>query len=91
MAIDAYVSEIFPIKCSGRDVHGKEVLTKPVEVKVKVYKNFRSNTISGMVNCPYNVGGHGQRCKASHPDVDKVGEGIGCPYSFDIPSALEKK
>lgn len=45
--------------------------------------------ISSIVKCKYNTGGHGQRCKASHPDTDKVGEGIICPYSFDIFNRLD--
>ncbi len=27
---------------------------------------------------------NGQRCKASHSDIDKQGDGIFCPCSFDI-------
>ena len=90
MAIDNYVKQIYPIQCRGRDRKGNEVLETPVEAEVKIY-NSGSNTISSDVECPYNTGGHGQRCKASHPDVDKKWGGIGCPYSFDIPYAFEKR
>jgi len=41
------------------------------------------------VNCIHNTGGHGDRCKASHPDKDKFGKRIWCPYSFDFPYVLE--
>ncbi len=94
MPIDKYVQQVFPIECMGRDINGNEVLAEPVEVKVRIYKFLGNNTISSEVECPYNTGGHRQRCKASHPKIDKillVGEGVGCPYSFDIPYALEKK
>ncbi|MBS3107835.1 hypothetical protein J4468_02860 [Candidatus Woesearchaeota archaeon] len=91
MAIDEYVTQTYPIECKGRNEVGDEVLDTPVSVKVKIDKSMGSNMISSNVECPYNTGGHGQRCKASHPQVDKVGKGVGCPYSFDIPYALEVK
>lgn len=92
MSVDKYVEQNFPVECKGRDDEGNEVLDKPVAVNVKVYKSPGSSRISSLVECPYNTGGHGQRCKASHPPgVDKVGQGVICPYSFDIPYALEKK
>ena len=91
MTIDEYVTQTYPIECKGRNEIWDEVLDIPVSVKVEIHKSPRSNMISSNVECPYNTGGHGQRCKASHPKVDKVGEGVGCPYSFDIPYALEVK
>lgn len=94
MSIDAYIETTFPVQCKGRDKDMKEVLKEPVEVKVKVYKSPGSNMISSIVECPYNIGGHGQRygqrCKASHPGVDWKGKGISCVYSFDLPYALEQ-
>jgi len=81
----------FPIKCWGRDSKGEHTLEKAVKVEVQVYQIPNTNMISSSVSCKYNVGGHGQRCKASHPKVNKVGKGIICPYSFDIPYALEIK
>ncbi|HLC81273.1 MAG TPA: hypothetical protein VJH68_01325 [Candidatus Nanoarchaeia archaeon] len=89
MAIDGYVTQTYPIECKGRNEVGDEVLDTPVSVKVEIHKSSGSNMISSNAECPYNTGGHGQRCKASHPDVDKIGEGVGCPYNFDIPYALE--
>lgn len=91
MRVEEFVEQKFPIECKGRDNLGNDVLEKPVEVTVHIHKSPGSNTISSEVKCRYNTGSHGQRCKASHPEVDKVGEGIGCPYSFDIPYALEVK
>ena len=91
MELSQYVEQTFPIQCKGRNSGGSEVLEKPVEVKVKIHKSPGSNDISSIVECPYNTGGHGQRCDASHPKVDKINEGVGCPYSFDIPYALEKR
>jgi hypothetical protein len=90
MNVEDYVEQNFPIKCGGRNKKGSEVLTEPIEVSIKVYKSPNSNDLSSIIDCPYNTGGHGQRCKASHPKgVDKIGEGVICPYSFDIPYALE--
>jgi len=86
-----YVQATFPIECKGRDSRGREVLDKPVSANVKISKSPGSNELTSLVECCYNTGGHGQRCKASHPDVDKVGEGIGCPYSFDVPYAFDKR
>jgi len=79
------------VECKGRNEAGDEVLATPVSVEVEISRRPGSNMISSNVNCPYNTGGHGQRCRASHPKTDKVGEGVGCPYSFDIPYALETK
>ncbi len=90
--LSQYQVQTYNIQCRGRDSAGKEVLQNPVDVSVKISKSPDSNDISSMVECPHNTGGHGQRCKASHPPgVDKVGEGVGCPYSFDVPYALEIK
>jgi len=88
-----YLERVFPIKCKGRDAWGREVLKKAIKVKVRISNSCTETSISADVeDCPYNTGGHGQRCKASHPHIDKIGEeGIGCPYAFDIPYALEKK
>ena len=86
-----YLEQIFPVRCKGRDSEGEEVLCTAVKAEVKISQGPDSDMISSSVYCKYNTGGHGQRCKASHPKVDKVGEGVGCPYSFDIPYALEKK
>ena len=80
----------FTVICKGRDKYRKEVLEEGVEVTVTMFQGYGSNIISSSVNdCPYNTGAHGQRCKASHPEQDKVGEGVGCPYSFDAPYAFE--
>ncbi len=82
---------IFPIKCRGRDLEKKEVLPEPMAVEVSVHQSIGDEkNILLSVKCPYNTGGHGQRCKASHPKVDKIGDGIGCPYAIDIPYALDK-
>jgi hypothetical protein len=89
MAIDEYVAQTYPIECKGRNNVGDEVLDTPVGVKIEIHKSPGSSMISSNVECLYNAGGHGQRCKASHPEVDKVKEGVGCPYSFDIPYAFE--
>ena len=74
---------IFNIKCFGRSRPGVECLEEPVDAKVKVrqvYENIHMD-----VECPHNTGGHGQRCCASHPGKDKVGDGVYCPYSIDVP------
>ena len=88
--IDSYVSVVFPIECKGRDSAGHLALKDAIDVKVKIYKRPGGSDISSLVECSYNTGGHGQRCKASHPEVDKEGEGVICPYSFDLPYALDE-
>ncbi len=89
MAVDECVTQTYPIKCKGRDKSGNEVLSDAVSVEVEIYQRPGSNTILSIVQCQYTAGGHGERCKASHPDVDKVWKGVGCPYSFYIPYAPE--
>lgn len=80
----------FTISCYGRGFDGSPVLQKPVTVKVCVTQSGKM-TISLNVVCQHNTGGHGQRCKASHPNVDKVGDGVSCIYSVDIPFAFDKR
>ena len=89
--VDDFVEQVYPVLCQGRDRYGHKALEKPIEVSVKIQKSPGCSTISSLVDCQYNTGGHGQRCKASHPGVDKKWGGINCPYSFDVPYALEKK
>lgn len=92
MAKYAYLEMVFPIQCRGYDKAREEVLQKPVSAKVKVYQPpGDEKNISLSVDCVHNTGGHGQRCKASHLDKDKVGKGVGCPYSVDIPYVFDKK
>lgn len=81
----------FPIECRGRDRNGREVLKKPVRVEVVVSQNpgDRKNIHMSVQGCPHLTGGHGQRCKASHPKRDKAEEDVFCSYSADIPYALE--
>ncbi len=73
--------------CRGRDASGKEVLDVPAGVVVDLhrYPEPGSTIIGSVVYCHFNGGGHGQRCKASHPDQDKVGDGVICPFGFDHP------
>ena len=84
--VEEHIEQTYPIHCKGRNSKGEEVLTKPLEVNVRIDKSPGSNTISSTVDCKYNTGSHGERCKASHP---KVGEGASCPYSFDTPYAFD--
>ena len=97
MGKENLIAQVFPVQCKGRDIAGEEVLETPVDVTVKIYQNAGdTKSISSMVDCPFLTGGHDQRCKASHPSQDKlwegdVVEGVTCPYSFDIPYALESK
>jgi hypothetical protein len=93
MAATKYIEQNFPIECFGRGKGREEVLKTPVHVKVKIYQVIgdEKNISSQVLECPHNTGSHGQRCKASHPYVDKIDEGITCPYSFDIPFAIDSK
>ena len=84
-SVDDFVEKTHSLKCFGRDENNKKALKESVDVLVQVYKSPGSNMISSNVTCPYNTGGHGQRCKASHPTVDKIyGKEVYCPYAFDI-------
>lgn len=82
------------ITCKGRDMEGKEALEEgiPVVISIRPRKPpivLNAEIVVEPVRCPYNTGGHGQRCKASHPGQDKVGNGVFCPFSFDYPYVLE--
>ena len=84
--VEDYVEQIFPIQCRGIDEQGGKVLEEPIDVKVRIYKSPGCSVISSIVvGCPYNAGAHGERCKASHSDKDKVGNGVNCSYAIDLP------
>src|SRR4030042_1413607 len=88
-SIESYIDAVFPIECKGRDANGKDVLKNPVKALVKIYKRQGSSDLSSILECQYNTGGPGHRCKASHPDVDKIGEGVICPYSLATPNTSD--
>jgi hypothetical protein len=69
----------FKIKCRGRNEQYKEVLEKPVPVKVIISQHPKSDNIGINVECRFNTGSHGQRCKASGSNK------VNCPYSCDLP------
>ncbi|MDD5738395.1 MAG: hypothetical protein PHY72_00495 [Candidatus Pacebacteria bacterium] len=79
------------IFCKGRGSDGQEVLENSIRVVVQVSHPYASKPgdVLVEVNCRFNTGSHKQRCKASHPDLDKVGDGVLCPYSFDFPFVRE--
>jgi len=82
-----YIEQEYPVFCHGRNPEGRtvlSVLSDPIFVMVKIYKNPGSNSISSLVECPCIGGPHNGTCKASGIDTN-------CIYSFDIPYALEKK
>jgi len=83
------MSKTYVIRCRGRDDRSDEVLDDSVKARIIISKRRRSNDISINVDCPYNTGSHGQRCKASHLNIDKIGEGVLCPYSVDLPYAFD--
>jgi len=87
VSVDKYVKQVYPVRCLGRNKFGEDILASSVDVLVNITKAPGSSMISSDVECKYNVGAHGERCNA-----DKVfGGKVTCPYSFDIPYALEKK
>ena len=78
------------IMCRGRNSMRQEVLAEPVGAVVTVTCYDKKN-ISLAIKCPHNTGGHGDRCKASHPPgVDKVGDGVACPYAAYIPGGIDQ-
>lgn len=76
------------IQCRGRGPGGKPVMKKPIKVTIQIQKHAGIGTICvGPLKCHFNTGGHGQRCWASHPGQEKVGDGVECPYAFNYPYA----
>ncbi len=76
--------QAYPVECKGRDPQGNDALSKPVPVTITIQQHEGSNMISSMVACTHNTGSHGERCKAAKGNGKSV-----CPYSFDLPHALE--
>lgn len=80
----------FRVQCKGRDADRNEVLERAISVLLAIRRLGDGKTISISVNeCPHNTGSHGHRCKASHPGQEKVGEGVPCPYSVDLPYVID--
>lgn len=84
--IDSDQEAVFQIKCRGRNDQEKEVLQDPVNVNLTVLcvTNYAS-IVSTRVECPHNVGEHGDKCNASHPGVDLMGKGARCAYHMNLP------
>jgi hypothetical protein len=76
------------VLCRGCGADDSFALSTPVEVLVKLEK-YGALIMSAPDNCPHNAGKLGQRCKASHPDQEKVGDGVLCRFSFDYPDACQ--
>ena len=79
------------ISCGGRGPNGESIF-EPIDIVIELFKPYPlyQNDIEVVPkDCSFLTGGHRQRCKASHPDLDKVGDGVACPYSFDFPYVLE--
>jgi hypothetical protein len=76
--------------CCGRTSCGQAALTKPIEVTATVSKLRGTDVITCSVDrCSFNTGSHGQRCRASHPGHEKLGDGVLCPFAFDYPCVQE--
>lgn len=91
MSDPRYVQRLVTIQCRGYNERGEPSLDSPVSAVIDIHRSPGCDSISvGPESCPHNTGGHGQRCKASHPPgVDKVGDGVTCPFSFDWPYVTE--
>ena len=86
--------KIVEIRCRGIDKDGVVALQDAILVRIRLIKSpgARSGLISvGPEGCPHNTGDHGQRCKASHPTMNKISDedDVFCPFSFDLPFARE--
>ena len=76
------------IRCGGRGPTGVEVFSPQIDVTIEVSKKRGIDYVNVQPkNCCHSVDDHAQRCKASHPDQDRVGDGVLCPFSFDYPHA----
>ena len=89
MATEKYV---FPMTCFGRNTGGKNALQTAVSfdlIMTRPEGDSQSISVSAE-NCPYITGSDKQRCKASYaPGIDKVGAGIICPYTLNIPGGVD--
>ena len=74
------------MKCRGIDASDHPALSDPITIRIEIQKSPGVHSIDINPLCPYNVGWHGQRCKASHPKIDKRKDGrsIYCKYRFDF-------
>jgi hypothetical protein len=85
------IEQTFPILCKGRSGGGRETLRDPVSVQVRIYQREGENNISSEVKCVHNVGAHDERCGAiKSRGLEVFGPLPICPYSFDLPHALEE-
>ena len=90
MAEQEYIERKVTAPCHGRAAGGADALQNPVMVEATLYQSPGvTDSFGCYVQCPYNTGGHGERCKASHPEQDKVVPGVSCLHSFFYPQVLE--
>ena len=72
----------FNIGCKGRNLNRREVLETPVKAVVVVHQSLGTNSICIDVQCVHSCGSHGGGCKAGGGEAS-------CPYSIDLPFALD--
>lgn len=81
-------------QCKGVNAEGGPALETAILVNINIARkepplveNLMITSVP--VQCPHNTGSNKDRCKASHPEQNKIGEGIACPFSFDYPYVTE--
>lgn len=81
-----------PMTCFGRNSEGKNALSVAVGFDLIITQpegDCQSISVSAE-KCPCITGSDKQRCRASYPDgVDKIGAGIICPYTLNIPGGVD--
>ena len=76
----------FQMKCNGRDVAGKPVLKKPIDVRICV-QDVDEETMLINSRCPYTTGSHGHHCKASDPEKNKRENRGHCAFVHVLPNS----
>lgn len=76
------------VNCRGVDANGKPCFKTYIVVKVTLTVYHCGWGAS--VDCPFNTGSHGQRCRASHPGRERLGKGVPCALvgSASAPGAM---
>jgi len=83
---DIAVSGTIPFFCKGRDAARNTVLREPIVALLQIRKHKGCDSVSLDVNCRYAGGGHGNYCSTSDKNFSQK---IVCPYSIDLPYALD--
>lgn len=79
-----YIEQIFHVQCYGRNGGMQEVLTKPVDIKVRIRQLDEKHISSTIIECEYKL-------DSGHCSAKRIGRLMPyCPYNATIPNSIDE-